>query len=341
MINSMDIDELRVFFETLHQPAFRAEQIFRWFSRGAGYDEMTNIPAALRSELAELAPIEKADIERVFASRDGMTEKYLYKLNDGERVEGVLMRHDYGFTFCCSTQAGCRMGCVFCASTEGGLVRNLTPGEMLSQVISANKRIGERGRIKNVVLMGSGEPLDNYDNVVKFLRIASCEKGLNLSLRGISLSTCGLPEQMRRLADEKLPVTLCVSLHAPNDAIRRALMPAANAYSIDAIISASRYYAERTGRRVIFEYILIDGINCEPAHADELAKRLRGFQCHVNLIPLNPARRAELRPPNARVINTFLSRLASRHISATLRRGMGADIKGACGQLRADRREIT
>jgi 23S rRNA (adenine2503-C2)-methyltransferase len=335
----MDIDELRIYFETLGQPSFRAEQVFRWFSRGASYSEMTNIPGSLRSELEEIAPEEKADIERVFVSVDGLTEKYLYKLNDGERVEGVLMRHDYGYTLCCSTQAGCRMGCVFCASTEGGLIRNLTPGEMLFQVTSANKRISERGKIKNVVLMGSGEPLDNYENVVKFLRIASSEKGLHLSLRGVSLPTCGLPEQMRRLADEKLPITLCVSLHASNDIVRRKLMPTANAHNIDAIIAASRYYVERTGRRVIIEYVLVDGVNCEPAHADELAKLLRGFQCHVNLIPLNPTNRVELRPPNARVIKVFIDRLASRHISATLRRGMGADIEGACGQLRANWRE--
>jgi 23S rRNA (adenine2503-C2)-methyltransferase len=335
----MDIDELRAYFKTLGQPSFRAEQVFRWFSRGARYSEMTNIPHALRSELEEIAPVETADIERVCASRDGSTEKYLYRLSDGERVEGVLMWHNYGYTLCCSTQVGCRMGCVFCASAEGGFVRDLLPGEMLFQAASANRRVIERGKIKNVVLMGSGEPLDNYENVVKFLRIASSEKGLNLSLRGVSLSTCGLPAQMRRLANEALPITLCVSLHATDDITRRRLMPAASAHDIAAIISAARYYVERTGRRVIFEYVLADGVNCEPAHADELAKLLRGFQCHVNLIPINRARGIELRPPNARVIKTFIDRLASRHVSVTLRRGMGADIEGACGQLRANWRE--
>ncbi len=263
------------------------------------------------------------------------TEKLIYRLSDGNLIEGVLMRYRHGDTLCVSTQVGCRMGCAFCASTLGGLVRNLTPGEMLGQIIAVNRMLGPEGRrVHNVVLMGSGEPLDNYENVVKFLRLATDGRGLNLSARGISLSTCGLVPEIRRLAEEGIPVTLSVSLHAPDDETRKKLMPVANAYAIGDILAACRYYIEKTGRRVIFEYALAGGVNCETRHADRLAQILRGMQCHVNLIPLNHVAESALLPPPDGATEAFLARLTQRHISATRRREMGDDIEGACGQLR-------
>ena len=248
------------------------------------------------------------------------------------------MRYSYGNTLCVSTQVGCRMGCRFCASTLEGCVRNLTPGELLGQIIAVNRQLhetdGENARISNVVLMGSGEPLDNYDNVMKFLRLMNREDGLHMSLRGVSLSTCGLVPRIYDLANEGLPVTLCISLHAPNDDIRRKTMPIANKYAMDDILAACRNYIDKTGRRVIFEYALVSGVNCSRESAHELAGRLRGMQCHVNLIPLNDVPERDLCAPYESEMRAFEDELKRLHISVSRRREMGDDIEGACGQLR-------
>ncbi len=318
-------------------PAFRGKQIFQWMHRGADFAEMTNLPAALRESLSEKALVQPVQIrlERVSAL-DG-TVKFLFALPDGNCVEGVLMRYRYGLSLCISTQVGCRMGCRFCASTLEGCVRDLTAGEMLGEILAANRYLRDRGEektVSHVVLMGSGEPLDNYDQVIRFLRLLREENGIRISLRNVSLSTCGLVPRMRQLAEEELPVTLCVSLHAPNDEIRRMTMPIARKYSMEEILDACRYYVEKTGRRVIFEYALADGVNSDPAQARELAGRLRGLQCHVNLIPLNAVRERDMRGVREDTVRRFLQTLEEEHISATRRREMGDDIEGACGQLR-------
>lgn len=313
-------------------PAFRVKQLFTWLHRGAAFDQMTNLPKALREQLAKRYIGQPVTIlEKRVSQLDG-TVKMLYALPDGNCIEGVLMRYHHGYTLCVSTQVGCRMGCVFCASTLNGCVRNLTPAELLSQVHCANTLI-EDGHVGNIVLMGSGEPLDNYDSVCRFLRLVSHPEGLGIGIRHISLSTCGLVPQMKRFAEEGLPVTLSLSLHAPNDAIRRQLMPVANAYKMEDVLEACRYYIEKTGRRVIFEYALNE-INSKPEHAAELASRLRGMQCHVNVIPLNAVEEKALRGADEAAITRFMQELEKRHISVTRRREMGDDIEGACGQLR-------
>ena len=321
-------------------PAFRGKQVFQWIHRGADFDGMTNLPQTLRTALAEKAIAQPVSIrtERI-SGLDG-TVKFLFGLADGNCVEGVLMKYHYGYSLCISTQVGCRMGCRFCASTLEGCVRDLTAGEMLGEILAANRYLdrdtqeGEAPRVSHVVLMGSGEPLDNYDQVIRFLRLLREPEGLRISLRNVSLSTCGLTSQMRRLAEEDLPVTLCVSLHAPNDEIRRTMMPIANRYSMDEILEACRYYISRTGRRVIFEYALADGVNSSPEQARELAKKLRGMQCHVNLIPLNTVEEREMKGVSEKTVSAFLKTLEAERISATRRREMGDDIEGACGQLR-------
>lgn len=325
-------EELAAELKELNLPAFRAKQIFAWLHRGARFAQMSNIPKALRETL-ENAYIDQpaAILEKRVSQLDG-TVKLLYALPDGNCVEGVLMHYHHGYTLCLSTQVGCRMGCAFCASTLNGCVRNLSAAEMLSQIHCANTLIAER--VSNLVLMGSGEPLDNYDNVMRFLRLVSHDEGLNIGLRHISLSTCGLVPQMRRFADEGLPVTLSLSLHAPNDMIRRQLMPVANAYRMDEVLAACREYITKTGRRVIFEYALVAELNSRPEHAAELAGRLRGMQCHVNVIPLNTVEEKTLRGADEQAIERFMDELTRRHISVTRRREMGDDIDGACGQLR-------
>ena len=334
----MDVGELlRFVIEDLGESKFRAKQIREWLNRGAAIDEMTNLSAALRARLNEIAVANPVTIMRSFKSRLDETEKFLYALPDGNLIEGVVMRYHHGDTLCVSTQVGCRMGCAFCASTLDGRVRDLTPGELLGQVAAANRHIQREDasrRVHNIVLMGSGEPLDNYDNVVKFLRLVNDPAGLNISLRNVSLSTCGLVPRMLDFAEEGLPVTLSLSLHAPNDDIRKKLMPVANAWSLDQVIAACKNYVEKTGRRVIFEYALVEGVNSSLACADELAKRLRGLQCHVNLIPLNDVKERNLKAPSRQTVEAFQRRLALKNISATVRREMGADIEGACGQLR-------
>ena len=323
--------------EEMGESKFRAGQIAAWLTKGAEIAEMTNLSAALRARLSEVAIANPVRILEAYRSKLDGTEKFLYALPDDNLIEGVLMRYHHGDTLCVSTQVGCRMGCAFCASTLEGRVRDLTPGEILGQVAAANRHIqlGDPGRrVHNIVLMGSGEPLDNYDNVVRFLRLVNDPKGLNISLRNISLSTCGLVRRMYDFAGEGLPVTLSLSLHASNDEIRRKIMPVANAYTFEEVLAACKYYVEKTGRRVIFEYALIKDLNSDVRCAEELARRLRGLQCHVNLIPLNDVKERNLAAPDRRTVEAFLRRLELKHISATIRREMGADIEGACGQLR-------
>ena len=335
---SLNSQELLSFVtETLGESKFRAKQIAEWLRRGAEIAEMTNLSAALRARLEELAVANPVRIRESYKSKLDGTEKFLYELPDGNLIEGVVMRYHYGDTLCVSTQVGCRMGCAFCASTLEGRLRNLSAGEILGQVVAANRHIqadDASRRIHNIVLMGSGEPFDNYENVVKFLRLVNSPEGLNISLRNISLSTCGLVDRIHEFADEGLPVTLSLSLHAPNDAIRQRIMPVASAYPYNDVIAACRRYSEVTGRRMVFEYALIKDVNCSLAHADELASRLRGMRAHVNLIPLNDVKERNLAAPTKREVQAFLKRLELKNISATIRREMGADIDGACGQLR-------
>ena len=321
----------------LGESKFRAGQIAQWLARGAEIPEMTNLSAAMRAKLGEIAVANPVRIRESYKSKIDETEKFLYELHDGNLIEGVVMRYKYGDTLCVSTQVGCRMGCAFCASTLEGKLRNLSAGEILGQVVAANRHIqaqdAER-RIHNIVLMGSGEPFDNYDNVVKFLRLVNSPTGLNISIRNISLSTCGLVNRIDDFLREGLPVTLSLSLHAPNDSIRQKIMPVANAYPYEDVIAACRKYSEETGRRVVFEYALIRNVNCEVRYAEELARRLRGMRCHVNLIPLNAVKERNLEAPTKQDVAAFLKRLELKNISATVRREMGADIDGACGQLR-------
>ncbi len=324
-------------------PSFRAKQIFKWIHQGADFDGMTNLPLTLREQLKQEAIAQPVRIISERRSRIDDTVKFLFGMQDGNCVEGVLMHYHHGYTLCISTQVGCRMGCKFCASTLDGCVRSLTPGEMLGEVLCANRYIaeqqlpleeGQSPRVHNIVLMGSGEPLDNYENVMKFLRLLREPDGVQIGLRNVSLSTCGIVPKMYQLAQEDLPVTLSVSLHAPNDEIRRQTMPIANAYPMADLMAACRNYIEKTGRRVVFEYALVGGVNCEEQHAIELAARLRGMQCHVNLIPLNVVEERDLKGVTEATVKRFLSKLEEMHISATRRREMGDDIEGACGQLR-------
>lgn len=334
---SMTPQELGEQMKALGQPAFRAGQVFAWLHQGAAFDQMSNLPKALREQMAKACVANPVQVLETIESKLDGTIKLLYALPDGHVIEGVLMRYKYGNTLCLSTQVGCRMGCAFCASTLDGCARSLTAGEMLGQIVCANGVLGARSpgqKVGNVVLMGSGEPLDNYDNVVRFLRILRMEGGLCIGMRSVSLSTCGLVENMRRFADENLPVTLSLSLHAPNDAVRRQLMPVARRYAMEDVLAACRYYIEKTGRRVIFEYALVHGINAAPAQADELAGRLRGMQCHVNLIPLNSVPERGLTGVSEREVDAFKKALERRGVSVTRRREMGDDIEGACGQLR-------
>ena len=333
-LTGMTAAELSAWVKEQGMPAFRGKQIFRWIHQGADFDAMTNLPLAMREQLKQQAIAQPVEIIDMRQSKIDETVKFLFGLRDGNCVEGVLMSYHHGHTLCISTQVGCRMGCTFCASTLDGCVRSLTPGEMLGEILCANRFLGEKGRVHNVVLMGSGEPLDNYDNVMKFLRLLREEDGVQIGLRNVSLSTCGIVPKMYDLAEENLPVTLSVSLHAPNDDIRRQTMPIARAYPMEELLKACRHYVEKTGRRVIFEYALVGGLNCEEKHAVELASKLRGMQCHVNLIPLNVVEERDLKGVTEKTVRRFMETLEKLHISVTRRREMGDDIEGACGQLR-------
>ena len=326
----------RLLFD-LCEPKYRAKQVWEWLNRGARVEEMTNLPAALREKLSAI-PYGGVVIERKFHSAKDGTVKYLFRLEDENLVEGVLMRYHYGNTLCLSTQIGCNMGCKFCASTLDGCVRNLRPGEMLGQILAVERdeppaEAGHRN-VTNLVLMGSGEPLDNYDNVVAFLNRVTDQDGLRISPRNISVSTCGIVPKIAQFLQDAPHVTLSISLHAHDDETRSSLMPVNKAYPIDSVIAAAKEYADKTGRRVVFEYALIGGVNASLSDADALAKKLRGILCHVNLIPLNPVPERGLNGVSRQEADQFSTRLAERNISATVRREMGTDIEGACGQLR-------
>ena len=318
-------------------PKYNASQIFAFIQNGKSFDEMTSIKKEVRAYLAQNYVDIPVKIKEVFTSKDG-SKKLLYELTDGNLIEGVFMPHNYGDTLCVSTQVGCPMGCVFCASGLNGLVRNLTPGEILSQVILINKleggNISDR-KVTNVVLMGSGEPLANYENVCKFFELVNDKKGLNISLRNISLSTCGLAEKIKDLADSNFHPTLSISLHAPNDDLRKTLMPIANKVSLKELIDATKYYFEKTGRRIIFEYSMIKGVNDSIDCAKQLAKLVSGYPTHINLIRLNDVKEKDLKGSGKDTINKFIETLEKNKASVTLRRSFGNDIEGACGQLRA------
>lgn len=317
---------------------FRAKQIFSWLTKGVEtFDEMTNVSAAIRKVLDENAYIALPKVHTKLVSKIDGTIKYLFELYDGERVESVFMRYEHGNTLCISTQVGCRMGCTFCASTLGGLIRNLTPSEMLGQIIAAQKDTGER--VSNIVMMGIGEPLDNYDNTLKFLKLVNHPDGLCIGHRHISLSTCGLCDKIRTLADENLQITLSVSLHAPDQETRKNLMPVARKFEIDELIDACQYYINKTGRRISFEYSMIHGENDSPEHAKRLAKVLSGMLCHVNLIPLNSVKERSYTKSSREAIEEFIKILEKHHITATVRRKLGSDINASCGQLRRGSQE--
>lgn len=320
----------------LGEPAFRAKQVYGWLQKGADYAAMRNLPAALTQKLQEKMPAQGVKVEKIFTSALDGTKKLLYLLQDGNLIEGVLMKYSYGNTLCVSTQVGCKMGCKFCASTLEGCVRSLTAGEILSQVLAVNalEKDGDKRGVTNVVLMGSGEPLDNYENVLKFLHLLSAPEGICISLRNVSLSTCGLVEQMDRLAAEDMDITLSISLHAPTDEKRRELMPVANRWPLKELMAACKRYEQKTNRRITFEYALIEGKNTDLADADALAKLIGGMRCHVNLIPVNEVKERGMLPPQRKQTEAFLNRLTELGVSATIRREMGSDIGGACGQLR-------
>lgn len=333
----MDKQELEQLLTSLGEPSFRAKQILAWLSRGVRPENMTNLPKTLRTRLSGIPFGGARIIDTRFSKKDD-TAKMLYELEDGNIVEGVLMRYSYGNTLCISTQAGCRMGCAFCASTLNGRVRDLTAGEMLSEVTATENAFptdeGKKRTVTNIVMMGCGEPLDNYENTVRFLKRVTAQDGLGISPRNISLSTCGLVPRIYSLVDDAPHITLCISLHAPNNEIRDRLMPVNHSYRMEELLPAAKHYADATGRRVIFEYALVDGVNASEECANELASRLRGINCHVNLIPLNSVKERDLNGVTRDHAHRFESWLNNRHISATVRRELGTDIDGACGQLR-------
>jgi 23S rRNA (adenine2503-C2)-methyltransferase len=337
-ILELTLDELKSEMSALGEKPFRAGQIYKWLYKGAAhFEEMTDLSKTLIQKLNEHYTIGTLQQLKRLVSSDNHTIKYLYLLNDDNIIECVAMKYHHGVTLCLSTQVGCAMGCSFCASTTGGLIRSLTAGEMMDQVLSVNRDLAAHGKeqIGGLVLMGSGEPLDNYANTLKFIRQIHDPKGFNMGYRNITLSTCGLVPKMRALADEGLSINLAISLHAPNDAIRKNIMRIANAYSIEDVIDASRYYFEKTGRRITFEYALIKGINDQPEHAGELSTLLKGFPCHINLIPLNENEHSSQKRSNEDSIKRFAGILESAGMNVTRRREMGLDIQGACGQLKA------
>ena len=332
-LKSMTLPELSEALKAMGQPAFRARQLYTWLHRGArSYEEMTNLPAALRERLEREAPIlPPTVVRRQESARDG-TIKYLWQLADGNCVETVLMRYHYGNTVCISTEVGCRMGCAFCASTIGGLVRRLEPSEMLDEVLFTQVDSGLP--ISHIVLMGIGEPLDNFDNVMRFLELVNSPEGMNISMRHISLSTCGLVPKIDELAKRKLQLTLSVSLHAPNDAIRDTIMPVNRAYPSEALLDACRRYYQATSRRISFEYAMIDGVNDSVENAKELIRRLKGLPAHFNLIPLNHVEESPLKPSSRAAVAAFQKALEDAGIPAPVRRTLGGDLDASCGQLR-------
>ncbi len=335
-LTEMTLDEVAKLLSDFGEPRYRAKQVYAWLVRGVLPAEMTNLPKTLREKLAALPYGAVSIFQKRLSERDG-TAKFLFSLEDENLVEGVLMRYHYGNTVCLSTQVGCRMGCAFCASTLEGKVRDLHAGEMLGQIAAIEKdephEDGHRA-VTNLVLMGSGEPLDNFENVVRFLYLVSSPDGMNISPRNISVSTCGIVPKIYEFMEKAPHVTLSVSLHAHDDETRSRIMPINRAYPIAELLKAARAYADGTGRRVVFEYALISGVNAAEQDAVALAKRLRGMRCHVNLIPLNPVPERNLSGATRQQAQQFAAWLEREHISATVRREMGTDIEGACGQLR-------
>lgn len=337
-IKSLDTDELGSLLLGMGEPSYRVKQIFVWLQSGVtSFDEMTNISKDLRKRLGEISYIAGAEIYRKFESRLDETVKYVFRLYDGEFIETVLMKYKHGYSICISTQVGCNMGCRFCASGLFGKTRDLTASEMLSQITAVQKDAGIR--ISNVVMMGMGEPLENFDNSVKFLKLVSSGDGLNIGLRHISLSTCGYVTGIDKLAAVDLPITLSVSLHAPFDDIRDKIMPVNKKWNIEALLAACKRYQQVTTRRISFEYALISGVNDSRVCAEQLAKITRGIMCHINLIPANPVIENSFSKPDDKTINNFKDLLISFGLTATVRRTLGADIEASCGQLRKKIRE--
>ena len=338
-LKSKTIEELKELLTGWGEKAFRAGQIFGWLheKRVASISEMTNLSKTLRERMeTECEMTVLREVDRLESALDG-TCKFLFELEDGQVIESVLMKYHHGNSVCISSQAGCRMGCRFCASTLGGLIRNLKASEMLEQIYEIERISGET--VSNVVVMGTGEPMDNYDNLIRFVRILSAKEGKNISVRNITVSTCGIVEGMKRLAEENLPLTLALSLHAPNDTVRKQLMPVANKYTIEDVLAACDYYYEKTSRRITYEYSLVEGVNDSAECARELAGRLKGKNCHVNLIPVNPIKEREYRKSRNEAIQNFKNILEKNRINCTIRREMGSDINAACGQLRRSHTE--
>ena len=333
-IMSFDMNEICSEVAKIGEKSFRAKQIYEWLhvKFASDFDEMTNLSKDLREKLKANYIINMPKIVEIYKSKIDGTRKYLFQLQDGSIIESVLMKYKHGNSVCISSQVGCRMGCKFCASTIDGLERNLLSSEMLGQIYAIQKDLGER--ISNIVIMGSGEPFDNFDNFIKFIELITSEHGLNISSRNITVSTCGLVDKIIQLADMKLQITLAISLHSPNDELRRTIMPIANKYSINQIIDACRYYFEKTGRRITFEYSLIEGVNDSEVQANELIELVKGLNCHINLIPVNPIKERDYRHSSKEYIKKFQNILEKNRINATIRREMGADINAACGQLR-------
>ena len=332
-LKSMTQEEIGAALKALGQPAFRAKQVFSWLHKGVrSYEEMTNLPKALRQTLETEYPLHIPRVVRKQESQKDGTIKYLWELSDGNCVETVLMRYHYGNTVCISTEVGCRMGCAFCASTIGGLVRRLEPYEMLDEVLFTQVESGLP--ISHIVLMGIGEPLDNFDNVMRFLELVNHPDGMNISMRHISLSTCGLVPMIDKLAQKKLQISLAISLHGPNDEIRNRIMPVNKAYPMGVLLAACRRYYEATSRRIHFEYAMIDGVNDREADAKELLKRLKGLPAHVNMIPLNHVEESPLKPSSRAAVMKFQKILEDGGVTATVRRTLGGDIDASCGQLR-------
>ncbi len=333
-IKSLTLEELTAEMALIGEKSFRAAQIYQWMHEklADSFEEMSNLPKTLREKLAQNYSYTCHQTVEMKVSQIDGTRKYLFGLSDGNVIESVLMRYEHGNSVCISSQVGCRMGCRFCASTLDGLERNLTASEMLDQIYRIQKSLGER--VSNVVVMGSGEPMDNYDNLIRFIHLLSDSHGLHISQRNITVSTCGIVPRMRQLAQEGLQITLALSLHAPNDEVRKTLMPIANAYCLKDVLDACRYYFHKTGRRVTFEYSLVQGVNDNLQEAQALATLLKDMHGHVNLIPVNPIKERDFVQSDRKAIQSFKNYLEKNGINVTIRRDMGRDIDGACGQLR-------
>ena len=332
-LKSLNLSEIEQIVADLNQPKFRAKQIFEWLQKGVNsFDEMKNIPNSLKEELKKDYYISYALVEKKFCSKLDETVKYLFKLYDDELIESVVMKYKHGYSICVSSQVGCNMGCKFCASTIGGKARDLTAGEILSQIFTASKDLGVR--ISNVVMMGMGEPLDNFDSVVRFLELVGCPEGLGIGMRHISLSTCGVVDKIYKLMERNLQITLSISLHAPFNEMRDTIMPINKRYNIDELITACKKYTDTTGRRISFEYALIKGFNDTPECALKLKELLNGIIAHVNLIPANPVHKDKFIKPDKKAVYAFCEQLNKLGLNATVRRTLGSDIDASCGQLR-------